>query len=165
MRSPANNSNGLVSSPGAASRAINWVKNNPIKTTVGVGAAAGTVICIVAEPCGLAEGLAALGFGGEEATAAAATEEAATSTEIVVRGFTAEETQGLKGLFGQGAKGAERFYSGVTKGEIRSLPSGVIKNTLQRYINAVIETGPKAVVSRQQQLRIQGAISLIRNLP
>jgi hypothetical protein len=81
---------------------------------------------------------------------------------LALRGFTQAETQGLRTLFGQGEKGAMEFSKKIASGQISTLPSGVSRTTLMRYVTEVLKTGPKSSGTVTQQLRMQGALRLLQ---
>jgi RHS repeat-associated protein len=75
--------------------------------------------------------------------------------------FSAAERTGMTALMGSGEGGARVFLEKVLAGEVKSLPSGVTRETLERYIINVVNSGKKALDAPSQRMRIQGIIKLL----
>jgi RHS repeat-associated protein len=95
-------------------------------------------------------------------TAAESTTSATGSALVVhaAKGFTAVERDGMSRMFGSGPDNAQRFLARVVAGDL-SVPAGVTRDTLMRYVVAVINAGPRALGSPSQQARIEGALRIL----
>jgi RHS repeat-associated protein len=79
-------------------------------------------------------------------------------------GFSQAEKAGMSALMGRGEAGAKEFLDRVLAGEIKGLPSGVTRETLERYMINVVKTGQKALDAPSQRMRIQGIIKLLERI-
>jgi hypothetical protein len=68
-------------------------------------------------------------------------------------------------MFGGNVDGARAFVGRVLSGDLTSLPAGVTRQTLERYVINVAITGERALAAPSQQLRISGIIKLLERVP